>query len=105
MNHRNFLDGATKTTARAALTRTGSARDRPEPRHGVYHSQPMGTCNLDAAVISLGQAAFDQANRAVRELIVDAVRPQFYLMNPRSRTGANSAECSLLLVGSISLQV
>ena len=42
----------------------------------------IAIANSDAAGVSLTQAAFDQANRAVRELISDVVRPQFYLLNP-----------------------
>jgi spermidine dehydrogenase len=38
--------------------------------------------NSDAAGVSMTQAAFDQANRAVRELLTDVVRPSFFLKNP-----------------------
>ena len=33
--------------------------------------------NSDAAAICLTQAAFDQANRAVNELLDDVLRPEF----------------------------
>jgi spermidine dehydrogenase len=42
----------------------------------------IAIANSDAAGISMTQAAFDQANRAVRELILDVVRPEFYALNP-----------------------
>ncbi len=42
----------------------------------------IAIANSDAAGISMTQAAFDQANRAVRELISDVVRPEFYALNP-----------------------
>jgi hypothetical protein len=42
----------------------------------------IAIANSDAAGISMMQAAFDQANQAVRELITDVVRPQFYSNNP-----------------------
>jgi hypothetical protein len=32
--------------------------------------------------VSLMQAAFDQANRAVRELITGVIRPEFFSCNP-----------------------
>jgi len=38
--------------------------------------------NSDAAGVSMTQAAFDQANRAVKELIDDVVQPTFYFSNP-----------------------
>ncbi len=38
--------------------------------------------NSDAAGVSMTQAAIDQANRAVKELIYDVVRPTFYFSNP-----------------------
>ena len=42
----------------------------------------IAIANSDAAGISLTQAAFDQAHRAVQELLTDVVRPQFYTLNP-----------------------
>jgi spermidine dehydrogenase len=42
----------------------------------------IAIANSDAAGVSMTQAAFDQANRAVRELITDVVRPDFYSNNP-----------------------
>lgn len=42
----------------------------------------IAVANSDAAGISQTQAALDQANRAVRELIGDVVRPDFYIRNP-----------------------
>jgi spermidine dehydrogenase len=38
--------------------------------------------NSDAAGVSMTQAAFDQANRAVKELIYNVVEPTFYFSNP-----------------------
>jgi spermidine dehydrogenase len=38
--------------------------------------------NSDAAGVSLTQAAFDQANRAVKELLYDVIEPTFYFDNP-----------------------
>jgi spermidine dehydrogenase len=38
--------------------------------------------NSDAAGVSMTQAAFDQANRAVKELLYDVVQPTFYFSNP-----------------------
>jgi spermidine dehydrogenase len=42
----------------------------------------IAIANSDAAGISMTQAAIDQANRAVRELISDVIRPDFYIRNP-----------------------
>jgi spermidine dehydrogenase len=42
----------------------------------------IAIANSDAAGICMTQAAFDQANRAVRELVSDVVRPEFYIRNP-----------------------
>jgi spermidine dehydrogenase len=38
--------------------------------------------NSDAAGVSMTQAAFDQANRAVKELLYNVVEPTFYFSNP-----------------------
>jgi spermidine dehydrogenase len=38
--------------------------------------------NSDAAGVSMTQAAFDQANRAVKELLYDVIEPTFYFSNP-----------------------
>jgi spermidine dehydrogenase len=38
--------------------------------------------NSDAAGVSMTQAAFDQANRAVKELMYNVVDPMFYYSNP-----------------------
>jgi spermidine dehydrogenase len=38
--------------------------------------------NSDAAGVSMNQAAFDQANRAVKELLYDVIEPTFYFVNP-----------------------
>lgn len=38
--------------------------------------------NSDAAGVSMTQAAFDQANRAVKELMYNVVDPMFYFSNP-----------------------
>lgn len=38
--------------------------------------------NSDAAGVSMNQAAFDQANRAVKELLYDVIDPTFYFSNP-----------------------
>jgi len=38
--------------------------------------------NSDAAGVSLTQAAFDQANRAVKELLYEVIEPTFYFSNP-----------------------
>jgi spermidine dehydrogenase len=38
--------------------------------------------NSDAAGVSMTQAAYDQANRAVKELIYNVVEPTFYFSNP-----------------------
>jgi spermidine dehydrogenase len=56
-----------------------------EPPPWVRARQRIGRisiANSDAAGVSLTQAAFDQADRAVRELISDVLRPQFYYLNP-----------------------
>ena len=42
----------------------------------------IAIANSDAAGVSLMQAAFDQGNRAVRELITDVIRPEFFSCNP-----------------------
>jgi spermidine dehydrogenase len=42
----------------------------------------IAIANSDAAGVSLTQAAFDQANRAVKELLNDVVDPTFYFSNP-----------------------
>jgi spermidine dehydrogenase len=42
----------------------------------------IAIANSDAAGVSLTQAAFDQANRAVKELLNDVVEPIFYFSNP-----------------------
>jgi spermidine dehydrogenase len=42
----------------------------------------IAIANSDASGVSMTQAAFDQANRAVRELLTDVVRPEFYIKNP-----------------------
>jgi hypothetical protein len=54
-----------------------------EPPYWVRGRRRFGRiaiANSDAAGVSLTQAAVDQANRAVRELIVDVVRPQVLLV-------------------------
>ncbi|HWJ34205.1 MAG TPA: hypothetical protein VNR70_03005, partial [Steroidobacteraceae bacterium] len=38
--------------------------------------------NSDAAGVSMTQAAFDQANRAVKELVYNVLEPTFYFSNP-----------------------
>ena len=38
--------------------------------------------NSDAAGVSMTHAAFDQANRAVKELLYDVIEPTFYFSNP-----------------------
>jgi spermidine dehydrogenase len=42
----------------------------------------IAIANSDAAGVSLTQAAIDQANRAVKELLYDVVQPTFYFSNP-----------------------
>jgi spermidine dehydrogenase len=42
----------------------------------------IAIANSDAAAVSMTQAAFDQANRAVKELLYDVVEPTFYFSNP-----------------------
>jgi spermidine dehydrogenase len=42
----------------------------------------IAIANSDAAGVSMTQAAFDQANRAVKELLYDVVEPTFYFSNP-----------------------
>jgi spermidine dehydrogenase len=42
----------------------------------------IAIANSDAAGISMTQAAFDQANRAVKELLSDVIPPTFYFNNP-----------------------
>jgi spermidine dehydrogenase len=42
----------------------------------------IAIANSDAAGVSLTQAAFDQANRAVKELLYDVIEPTFYFSNP-----------------------
>jgi spermidine dehydrogenase len=42
----------------------------------------IAIANSDAAGVSLTQAAFDQAHRAVNELLQDVIQPTFYLNNP-----------------------
>jgi spermidine dehydrogenase len=38
--------------------------------------------NSDAAGVAMNQAAFDQANRAVKELLYDVIEPTFYFVAP-----------------------
>jgi spermidine dehydrogenase len=42
----------------------------------------IAIANSDAAGVSMTQAAFDQANRAVKELLYDVIEPTFYFSNP-----------------------
>jgi spermidine dehydrogenase len=42
----------------------------------------IAIANSDAAGVSMTQAAFDQANRAVKELVYNVVEPIFYFSNP-----------------------
>jgi spermidine dehydrogenase len=42
----------------------------------------IAIANSDAAGVSLTQAAFDQAHRAVNELLQDVIQPTFYVNNP-----------------------
>jgi spermidine dehydrogenase len=42
----------------------------------------IAIANSDAAGVSMTQAAFDQANRAVKELLYDVADPTFYFSNP-----------------------
>jgi len=42
----------------------------------------IAIANSDAAGVSMTQAAYDQANRAVKELIDNVVEPTFYFSNP-----------------------
>ena len=42
----------------------------------------IAIANSDAAGVSMTQAAFDQANRAVKELVYDVIQPTFYFSNP-----------------------
>ena len=64
----------------------GSANDLYDPEYG-YDEAPwvvgrerfgrITVANSDAAATCLTQAAFDQAHRAVQELITDVIRPEF----------------------------
>ncbi len=64
----------------------GGANDLYDPDWG-YDEAPwvvgrqrfgrIAIANSDAAAISLTQAAFDQAHRAVQELVTDVIRPEF----------------------------
>ncbi len=64
----------------------GAANDLYDPEYG-YDEAPwvvgrerfgrITVANSDAAAICLTQAAFDQAHRAVQELITDVIRPEF----------------------------
>ena len=64
----------------------GAANDLYDPDWG-YDEAPwvvgrqrfgrIAIANSDAAAISLTQAAFDQAHRAVQELLTDVIRPEF----------------------------
>ena len=42
----------------------------------------ISIANSDAAGVAMNQAAFDQANRAVKELLYDVIEPTFYFMAP-----------------------
>jgi spermidine dehydrogenase len=42
----------------------------------------IAIANSDAAAVSMTQAAFDQANRAVKELLYNVIDPTFYYSNP-----------------------
>ena len=64
----------------------GGANDLYDPDWG-YDEAPwvvgrqrfgrIAIANSDAGAISLTQCAFDQAHRAVQELITDVIRPEF----------------------------
>lgn len=58
-------------------SRTGAPMVQARQRFGR-----ITIANSDSAGIAMTQAAFDQADRAVRELLTDVVRPQFYVRNP-----------------------
>jgi spermidine dehydrogenase len=42
----------------------------------------IAIANSDSAGVSMAQAAFDQANRAVKDLIYEVLEPTFYFSNP-----------------------
>ena len=58
-------------------THAGSSWVRGRQRFGR-----ITIANSDAAGVSMTQAAFDQANRAVKDLLYDVIEPSFYFSNP-----------------------
>lgn len=66
------------------VDRPASFRFRPIStyRVGRLRFGQITIANADAAGVSMNQAAFDQASRAVEELLYDVLDPTFYYKNP-----------------------